>query len=939
MLKLLSKKINKKYFFAILFFLFFLLSTVVFAQPSIDLSTDGSTGSGNPVYDALLSAFIWIVGWFWYFTALMFQVSAAVFDNLLIISLNSNLLDLPFIKVVWVSLRDFANTVFVLGGVYLALTYMLGFGRGTQKNIILLIVSIFAINFSLFATRLVIDAGNLTAHVFYAPMATEVKTADGKNADSYFSLATAVYKNYDKQVKPSDFRSVGMALYTLINPDKGDGAANDPNDFLKTVKDNKGKEVSMKLKERYLITAITLIIVYFFFAKEFFLAGFMFIGRLAGLMYLMISSPIWFAAIFIPDYGWGWFKSKWLVPIFKKSFCIVVYLFFLWLALLILSSDLVKSIDSIEGFGGEGSKEILGWVMTILLKIVFAFVLMKKARTLGADFCEGDFGSTFGHIMKPVGAIAGAAMTLAFPARALMKGATRRAIGSAGQRLSNAKWVKNMYSGEGKMGKVPFSRFVGGRMILAGKGMQDAKIFGMSDRDAQNKRIETLQEIEDSLSESQREKLRRERYKKLSHENVEGFSDEEKDSKYQEHKKNANDESLSESDRNKAREEADKMVATAKIGDMAISEEALNKGLLGGLGAALIPALAAERNRARETNEGARAAYKENKKIKELKEKSNQVNSEKVDSDNAVEKDTVRLKDTFSNFTDEQKASLSKYMENLEEGQKINEGALLTTGMFTSGEIKELQKHDKKIITEISRTLDQNSGLVSGLTENKDDSQKKFDELKKEQRDIGVQSEQANMLAQSLDKGDLTSSEIKKIKKMGGDAYRAELENLETQKKASEENIEKLERELKDSAGNIDVEKQKEKISKEKEKLIKSEEEIVKKSKEVLKKKRYELADKKSGIKSDLEKAEKELKEAEGKLKKVTDKVTEEVSRSIKASENKRKAINKANADYQNAIIKTKIQQREKEKSNAIAKAKKGDIGTVTSADAEGTMV
>ncbi len=71
---------------------------------------------------------------------------------------------------------------------------------------IALIVIAFALNFSLFASRVIVDAGNITANVFLTPISVSTDMEDG-----WFAFARAFYDD-----KNMEFKSVtGAFLSTL----------------------------------------------------------------------------------------------------------------------------------------------------------------------------------------------------------------------------------------------------------------------------------------------------------------------------------------------------------------------------------------------------------------------------------------------------------------------------------------------------------------------------------------------------------------------------------------------------------------------------------------------------------------------------------------------------------------------------------------------------
>jgi hypothetical protein len=67
----------------------------------------------------------------------------------------------------------------------------------------------FALNFSLFFTRVIVDAGNITANVFVSSISSEVD-----NPKDYFAAASLFYQGAD----PRSFASVGGHFQRVLKP-------------------------------------------------------------------------------------------------------------------------------------------------------------------------------------------------------------------------------------------------------------------------------------------------------------------------------------------------------------------------------------------------------------------------------------------------------------------------------------------------------------------------------------------------------------------------------------------------------------------------------------------------------------------------------------------------------------------------------------------------
>ena len=183
-----------------------------------------------------------------------------------------------------------------------------------------LIVVVFILNFSLFFSRVIVDAGNLTARVFYNSVSMTI--TDSAERNSWFNIANGLLLG---KADPESFRSISGAFMLSLNGDQLVGDEDAQKEF-------KG--------ESPLIVFIFVMVIFsainFFVAKNFFKASFMFIGRLVHITFYMIASPFYFLFLFLPiealsegDSTSRSFESGWLIPLFQRSFCIVAYLFFI----------------------------------------------------------------------------------------------------------------------------------------------------------------------------------------------------------------------------------------------------------------------------------------------------------------------------------------------------------------------------------------------------------------------------------------------------------------------------------------------------------------------------------------------------------------------------------------------------------------------------------
>src|SRR3989338_8656588 len=95
-----------------------------------------------------------------------------------IVDMANKISGIGTIDVAWKTIRDIANMAFIFVLLYAAIRTIFGIGSDTKKLIVNIIVVAILINFSLFFTKVVIDASNVLAITFYDSIAPETLRSD-----------------------------------------------------------------------------------------------------------------------------------------------------------------------------------------------------------------------------------------------------------------------------------------------------------------------------------------------------------------------------------------------------------------------------------------------------------------------------------------------------------------------------------------------------------------------------------------------------------------------------------------------------------------------------------------------------------------------------------------------------------------------------------------
>lgn len=261
------------------------------------------------------------------------------------------------IKIAWGAIRDLANIVFIFLLVYIAVKTILGL-TGTELKSLLakIIIVALIINFSLFFTKVIIDASNVVAIQFY--YAAVGKDNDSENAGFSFKIMemlrlTSIY-NAGGRISTES----GLFLDTgwNLNP-KGYGII-----------------VLFMSSAVILITALT-----------FFYAAAMFIARFAILVFLMATSPFAYVGLVLPkasEYVGEWWKM-----LIKQTLFAPVFLILMWIAITVVLDPkfILAGMDPNATWTDitNGVAKSVAIFLNFGLVITFMWFSLKMAQNVG----------------------------------------------------------------------------------------------------------------------------------------------------------------------------------------------------------------------------------------------------------------------------------------------------------------------------------------------------------------------------------------------------------------------------------------------------------------------------------------------------------------------------------------------------------------------------
>lgn len=322
------------------------------------------------------------------------EQAAKFMDFFIFYSINGNSYSSSFVEKAWSVVRDVSNMLFIVALLYVGIKTILGMNVSNNKRIIGMIVIIaLLVNFSLFVSKVVIDASNILAHVFY-------------NNITPYDANGAVQSDKNKP------KSVSVGLVRNF----------DPQAVIATPKDNLGS---------FAVVTIIFIALMVYMIIMFISVAMFFVGRVAGLWMAMIFSPLAFVShampFPIPEFGF----QKWLSSLMKLAFMAPIFAFFLYV--IILFGNFLGEIQYDIG----NSTNWLDKLMKTIIPFVLIFILLRQAKKLAKDY-SGEMGEAFSKAGAAVGGLAlGAAAGGAaiFGTRVVGKYAANRVSGAAGERL------------------------------------------------------------------------------------------------------------------------------------------------------------------------------------------------------------------------------------------------------------------------------------------------------------------------------------------------------------------------------------------------------------------------------------------------------------------------------------------------------------------------
>ncbi len=387
----------------------------------IDRSNDTEcgwlSGWGTCVINALTDIFTWllynivlrIASWVLY-------LSGTLLDYVLrytIIDLKVNLDDLTGINITWKVIKDLMNIAFIFILVYKGIELIIGVGskESIKKFISTLILAALLVNFSLFFTKILIDASNIVTLGFYKSIiqsAGQGKPIVDQSGQTIIPLS-GISIPFMKNLGLSSFWS--KANFTNVRT---------------------GGDANM------LLVPILGAVLFMVTAFVFFSISIIFIIRYVTLIILLILSPVAYMGTAIP--GLGKAAGEWWETLTGQLTFGPIYMIMTWVVLQLMStSRFLIDPDAIGRLASGDAGQLSATYSQSSISLIFNFVILIGLiiASLTVSKSSASRGSKFvGQATKNLTSYAGG--------KIMNVGALglRNSVGLAGQSVANSQWLR-----------------------------------------------------------------------------------------------------------------------------------------------------------------------------------------------------------------------------------------------------------------------------------------------------------------------------------------------------------------------------------------------------------------------------------------------------------------------------------------------------------------
>lgn len=341
------------------------------AQQNAAAATPSNPNLGGTPSDQFGGVMAWIMSLF----AWLAGVAAMTLDwaaYYTVVTMGSYIHDLAAVGVTWRILRDIGNIMLIFGFLSVGITTILNvdwYGFSTKMLPMLLVSAVF-LNFSLFLTEAVIDMGNLFATQFV----TQINGGEMPTRAS-LSRLTASNEGISNKIMAQ------LGFQNIYNPNTND------------------------LVKGSWVVGFMGIILFIVLAFVMFSLAFILIARFVILLFLIIVSPVGWAALAIPKMRK--LSDLWWSELFEQTLTAPLLLLALYIALAVITdAQFLTGFNSSSGaWLGFNNNNLPGFISILLsflvaMGLLFGVVIFsKKLSAFGGDWATKTAGKlSFGAV-------------------------------------------------------------------------------------------------------------------------------------------------------------------------------------------------------------------------------------------------------------------------------------------------------------------------------------------------------------------------------------------------------------------------------------------------------------------------------------------------------------------------------------------------------------
>lgn len=375
-------------------------------------------------------------------TSYIFAISGKALDFALMYSISDTSYRSSFVTEGWGIVRDFCNMFFIFVLLYVAFSTILDLNGAKTKEMIVNVVIIgILINFSLFATKIIIDTSNILARVFYNQNTISI-SSNGENSElgefNEIKLSEALISRVNPQALIT--RGEDITKIQLPGTSSVDESGKSVTEGDKSLSEKEVKYTDGNIDAgNFIIITLLTVIINIIGIGVFLSCAVLFVARVVGLWVAMIVVPFAFFSYTVPQLqsidmvGW----KKWWPETLNLAFMAPIFAFFMYIIVGFADKGLgvVDAALTGERFG-------VGLFISVALPFVFLMILLQKAKDITKKL-SGDIGKTAMDYASKIGKTAMSAGGLvAGGAMGLGAGVLRNTVGAAGSKIANSETLK-----------------------------------------------------------------------------------------------------------------------------------------------------------------------------------------------------------------------------------------------------------------------------------------------------------------------------------------------------------------------------------------------------------------------------------------------------------------------------------------------------------------